>query len=147
LQTISTTFSDAVRASAVGAVFRYTQTLLQAISTTFSDAVCASAVGAVFRYTQALLQAISATFGDAVSASAVSTVFRYTQTLLQAISATFSLQVATKTHQGFDAAVLLFTQQWLRVVLWQGKGADGQTAQDQGGKNLLFHVQAPRKGG
>ena len=124
---------------------------MQAISTTFSDAVCASAVSTVFGHTQALLQAISTTFSttfsDAVSASAIGTVFGYTQTLLQTISTAFSLQVATKTHQGFYAAVLLFTQQWLRVVLWQGKDADGQAAQDHGGKNLLFHVQAPRKGG
>jgi uncharacterized membrane protein len=147
LQAISTTFGNPIRPRAVGTVCGYTQTLLQAIGATFGNPVRASAVGTVCGYTHALLQAISATFGNPVRASAVGTVFGYTQALLQAISATFSLQVAPKTHQGFYAAVLHFAQQWLRIALRQSKGADGQAAQDHGGQDLLFHVQAPRKGG
>jgi len=64
-----------------------------------------------------------------------------------ALGATFGLQVCTKAHQGFYVAVLHFTQQWLRVVLRQSKGMDGQAGQDYGSENVLFHVQAPRESG
>jgi hypothetical protein len=93
------------------------------------------------------LQTICATFRYAIGAYTVGTVFSDTQTFFQAICTTFGLQVATKASVTFDAAVVFFTQQRLWVALWQGEGVDGQTAQDQCGENVLFHVQAPREGG
>lgn len=139
---IGTICGYAVRTNAIGATFGYT-VRTDAVSTIFGYAVCTNTVSTICGYA-VHTDAVSTTFGYTVRTNTVGAIFNNAEALQGTLVATFGDAIGAYTISAIfsdDRGSGLFGGN-----LRQSESTGGQSGDNEGGEDLLFHGRSPKEG-